>query len=139
MDRPVDYLLKKYVTRDINEEWSDASNSKFISNIRTQDKMEILETIINERRSMSKGTFRFTLNQKQRAEYLIKQMDFSLGPTNTEQFIVMIMVYVKLETNTNLKLRDYSTFLFDYDISATKFINFLIKLNKYHISKIPIA
>ena len=139
MDRTVDFLLNKYDTRDINEEWSDISNSKFISNVRTQDKIEILENIINERRSISKGTFRFTPNQKQRAEYLIRQMDFSLGPTTTEQFIVMIMIYVKLETNNNLKLRDYHTFLFDYDISTTKFIMFLIKLNKFHISKIPIA
>ena len=139
MDRTVDYLLKKYETRDINEEWSDASNSKFTKQMAIKEKLEILGRTINEIKTTSKGKFIFTPNQNRRAEYLVKNMDLSGRGITAEQSILMIIIYVKLETTPHRKIRDYYPYLFNYDITATTFINFLIRLNKFHISKIPVC
>ena len=71
--------------------------------------------------------------QKDRAKYLIKHLDFLLGRTTEEQYIVMIIIYVKLEANNNARVIHYYPLLEEYNIPVTTFIKFLIELNKFHL------
>ena len=72
-------------------------------------------------------------SQKDRARYLIRHLDFYLGRTTEEQYIVMIIIYVKLESNHNARVIHYYPMLEEYNIPVTTFIKFLVNLNKYHI------
>ena len=94
--------------------------------------MFILEKIINERTTKSRGTFKLPKAQKDRARYLIRHLDFT-GRTSEEQYIVMILIYVKLESNHNSRPIQYYPLLEDYNIPITTFISFLITLNKFHL------
>lgn len=139
MDRNIEYLLHKYESRDVNESWSAEHNKEYMRNIRINERLDLLDGIINERKTISKGNFRFTPMQRSRANYLIRNVYLNMGgKTSIEQSIVMIIVYVKLETDENRKLKDYYPLLNDYNIPIQTFVKFLIKLNKFHISKIPI-
>jgi hypothetical protein len=70
--------------------------------------------------------------QKDRAKYLIKHLDFT-GRTSEEQYIVMIIIYVKLESKYNSRPIQYYPLLEEYGIPVTTFISFLITLNKFHL------
>ena len=133
-DRDINYLLKKYETRDVNEIWSDEHNKEFMRNIRTKERLDLLDGIVNERKTISRGTFRFTEMQKSRAHYIIRNFDFS-GRNSEKKIVVMIMVYVKLEQNPTQKLKDFYPILNDYDISIQTFVRFLVNLNKFHIER----
>ena len=71
--------------------------------------------------------------QKDRARYLIKHLDFNTSRTSEEQYIVMILIYVKLESNRNARVIHYYPMLEEYGIPVTTFISFLVKLNKFHL------
>jgi hypothetical protein len=136
-DRDINYLLKKYETKDVNEIWSTEHETQYKRNQRTKKRLLILDGIINERKTISRGTFRFTEMQKSRAHYIIRNFDFS-GRNSEKKIVVMIMVYVKLEQNPTQKLKEFYPILNDYDISIQTFVRFLITLNKFHIDKIPV-
>lgn len=138
--RDINYLLRKYYAKDgftekktIGETWYPSHETIAKREERTFARLDLLETIINERKTISKGTFQFTGTQKERARYLIKRISFNRGRQSAEQTIVMIIVYVKLESNPNRKLRDYYPILDDYDISVNAFVRFLVSLSKFHI------
>ena len=133
MDRTVDYLLRKYETKDVNEVWTTEHELEYKRNQRNKKRLHTLDGIVNERITKSKGTFIMPKSQKDRARYLIRHLDFYLGRTTEEQYIVMIIIYVKLESNHNARVIHYYPMLEEYNIPVTTFIKFLINLNKFHI------
>ena len=133
MDRTVEYLLRKYETKDVNEVWTTEHELEYKRNQRNKKRLHTLDGIVNERITKSKGTFIMPKSQKDRARYLIRHLDFYLGRTTEEQYIVMIIIYVKLESNHNARVIHYYPMLEEYNIPVTTFIKFLINLNKYHI------
>jgi len=133
MDRTVDFLLKKYETKQPGEEWNINTELEYLKDYQNKQRMFTLEKIINERTTKSRGTFKLHKAQKDRARYLIEHLDFYLGRTTEKQFIVMILTYVKLERNRNGKLNDYLPLLTDYGIDVQTFVRFLIKVSVYHL------
>ncbi len=133
MDRTVDFLLKKYETKQPGEQWNINTELEYLKDYQNKQRMFILEKIINERTTKSRGTFKLHKAQKDRARYLIEHLDFYLGRTTEKQFIVMILTYVKLERNRNGKLNDYLPLLTDYGIDVQTFVRFLIKVSVYHL------
>ena len=133
MDRTVDYLLKKYETKQPGEIWKTETEVKYVREYQYKQRLFTLDCIVNERNTKSRGTFSFPKQQKDRAKHLIKNLDFLLGRTTEEQYIVMIIVYVKLEANNNARVIHYYPLLEEYGIPVTTFISFLITLNKFHL------
>ena len=132
MDRTVDFLLKKYETKQPGEIWETETEHKYLKEYRHQQRLFTLDRIVNERTTKSRGTFKLPLQQKNRARHLIKHLDFNTSRTSEEQYIAMILIYVKLESNHNARVIHYYPMLEDYNIPVTTFIKFLIELNKYH-------
>ena len=135
MDRTVDFLLKKYQTKDVNEIWTTEHELKYKQNQRHKNRLYQLDIIINQLH----GSFRITKPQKDRINHLLKRLDFSrMGTFTEEQIIVMTIIYVKLETVNRARPQHYYNLLNQYDLTMNSFATYLVKLNKYHISKIPI-
>ena len=132
MARDIEFLLKKYETKQPGEQWKPETEHKYIKEYRYKQRLFTLDRIVNERTSKSRGTFKLPKQQKDRARHLIKNLDFYLGRTTEDQYIVMILVYVKLEANPNARVIHYYHILEEYEIPLTTFIKFLINLNKYH-------
>ena len=132
MDRTVDFLLKKYETKQPGEEWNINTEVKYVKEYQNKQRMFTLEKIINERMTKSRGTFKLHKAQKDRARYLIEHLDFLLGKTTETQYITMIIVYVKLESNNKYTFNQFLPFLTDYGVDVQTFVRFLVKLNKYH-------
>ena len=133
MDRTVEFLLKKYETKDVNEIWTTEHELEYKRNQRQKQRLYQLDCIVNERITKSRGTFSMPKAQKDRARYLIKHLDFNTSRTSEEQYIVMILIYVKLESNRNARVIHYYPMLEEYKIPVTTFIKFLIELNKFHL------
>ena len=133
MDRTVDYLLRKYQTKDVNEIWTTEHELEYKRNQINKQRLYILDRMVNERITKSKGTFIMPKSQKDRARYLIRHLDFYLGRTTEEQYIAMILIYVKLERNNKRTINDYYQILDEYGIKMSTFVRFLIKLNVYHL------
>ena len=134
MDRTVDYLLRKYETKQPGEEWNINTEVKYVKEYQYKQRLFLLDGIINNLH----GSFKLNKPQKDRIKYLIQDLDFLLGRTTEEQYIVMIIIYVKLETNNNARPQHYYNLLDKYDLTMNTFANFLVKLNKHHINKIPL-
>ena len=141
MDRSYEYLLNTYYYKDKKTErlapgelWATEHAAKNMREQRTYERLNKLETIINERNTKSRGTFNMPKAQKDRARHLIKHLDFMLGRTTETQYITMIIVYVKLESNNKYTFNQFLPFLTDYGIDVQTFVRFLIKLNKHHIN-----
>ena len=133
MDRTVDYLLRKYETKDVNEIWTTEHELEYKRNQINKQRLYLLDRMVNERITKSRGTFSMPRAQKDRARYLIEHLDFYLGRTTEKQFIVMILTYVKLERNNKRTINDYYQILDEYGIKMSTFVRFLIKLNVYHL------
>ena len=134
MDRTVEFLLKKYETNQPGEEWEIKTEVKYVKEYQYKQRLFLLDGIINNLH----GSFKLNKPQKDRIKYLIQDLDFLLGRTTEEQYIVMIIIYVKLETNNNARPQHYYNLLDKYDLTMNTFANFLVKLNKHHINKIPL-
>ena len=140
--RDINYLLKKYYAKDgitekrlRTENWYPYHDAIAKREERTLERFDLLEGIITERKTKSRGTFQFTGTQKERARYLIKRISFNRGRQSAEQTIVMIIVYVKLEYDNNTRVEQYYSLLEDYDIKVTTFIKFLVYLSKFHYER----
>lgn len=140
MDRGYEFLLNRYYYKDKHTErlapgelWTTNHAVKNMRDQRNYERLNKLETIINERTTKSRGTLQFPRQQKDRARHLIRTLDFYLGRTTEEQYILMIIIYVKLESNNKRTFNDYLPWLTDYGIDVQTFVRFLVKLNKHHI------
>ena len=134
MDRTVDFLLRKYETKQPGEEWKLETELKYLQEYQDKQRIFLLSGILNKLH----GSFKITKAQKDRIIYLIKDLDFYLGRCTEEQYIVMIIIYVKLETVNNARPQHYYNLLNQYDLTMNTFASFLVKLNKHHVNKIPI-
>ena len=132
MDRGYEFLLNKYKTKQPGEEWRLETEYQYLKDYRHQQRLFILDKIVNERTTKSKGTFKLPKQQKDRAKYLIQHLDFS-GRVSEKDYIVMILIYVKLESNNKYTFNQFLPFLTDYGIDVQTFVRFLVKLNKHHI------
>ena len=132
MDRDIKFLLNKYKTKQPGEEWRLETEYQYLKDYRHQQRLFILDKIVNERTTKSKGTFKLPKQQKDRAKYLIQHLDFS-GRVSEKDYIVMILIYVKLESNNKYTFNQFLPWLTDYGIDVQTFVRFLVKLNKHHI------
>ena len=132
MDRGYEFLLNKYKTKQPGEEWKLETEYQYVKDYRQKQKLFTLDQIVNERTTKSKGTFKLPRQQKDRAKHLIQHLDFS-GRVSEKDYIVMILIYVKLESNNKYTFNQFLPWLADYGIDVQTFVRFLVKLNKYHI------
>ena len=132
MDRNVPYLLKKYETKQPGEQWNLETEYQYVKDYRHKQRLFTLDQIVNERTTKSKGTFKLPKAQKDRAKHLITHLDFS-GRVSEQDYIVMIIIYVKLESNNKYTFNQFLPWLTDYGIDVQTFVRFLVKLNKHHI------
>ena len=133
MPRDIPFLLNKYKTKDVNEIWTTEHELEYKRNQINKQRLYQLDCIVNEKVTKSRGTFSFPKAQKDRAKHLITNLDFYLGRTTEEQYIVMILIYIKLESNNKYTFNQFLPWLADYGIDVQTFVRFLVKLNKYHI------
>lgn len=137
--RDINYLLNRYYAKDgftekkrVGEIWSPYHEVMAKREERTFARLDLLENIITERKTKSRGTFQFTGNQKERARYLIKRLDFRMGRYSAEQTVVMIIIYVKMEADNNMTIKQFCPLLEEYNIPIGGFVSFLVKLCKFH-------
>ena len=98
-------------------------------NQRTKQKLHQLDGIINELH----GNFIITRQDKQRMEYLIRNLSLDNANLNTEQQLIMIIIYTKLENNQNRQLSDYQTLLHKYGLTTDSFNRFHFKITQHYI------
>ena len=126
MDRSYEYLLKKYETRQPGEIWSKQHNQEYEKARWYKEKINQLETLINELH----GNFIITPNEKERMKYLIKHLNLHNYKLTIKQQLLMIIIYVKLENNTNRQLSDYQSLLHRYELTTDSFNRFHFKITK---------
>lgn len=126
----IERLLKKYETKQPGEIWDTETDRLSRQEYDKSQKLFLLDIL-------STNPFRLREGQKARARYIVEKLNFSkiCGKCNSEQIIVMIIIYVKLEYNPSYHISRFENILLEYDISKDLFISFLVKLNKFHINK----
>ena len=129
MDRSYEYLLKKYETRQPGEIWSKQHNQEYEQARWYKEKINQLETLINELH----GNFIITPNEKERMKYLIKHLNLHNYKLTIKQQLLMIIIYVKLENNTNRQLSDYQSLLHRYELTTDSFNRFHFKITQHYI------
>jgi len=135
MDRNIQYLLDKYQTKQPGEQWRLETELEYVREYRYKQRIYLLDGILNDLHK----NFIITKPQKDRIIYLLEHLDFSrMGTFTEEQIILMTLVYVKLETVNNARPQHYYNLLNQYDLTMNSLVTYLVKLNKYHISKIPV-
>lgn len=132
MDRNVPYLLKKYETKDVNEIWTTEHELEYKQNQRYKQKIHQLDGLINELH----GNFIITHQDKERMKYLIKHLNMDNANLTTEQHLIMIIIYVKLENNTNRQISDYQSLLRKYGLTTNTFTRFQMGIIQHYIQRI---
>ena len=132
MDRTVDYLLRKYQTKDVNEIWTTEHELEYKQNQRYKQKIHQLDGLINELH----GNFIITHQDKERMKYLIKHLNMDNANLTTEQHLIMIIIYVKLENNTNRQISDYQSLLRKYGLTTNTFTRFQMGIMQHYIQRI---
>lgn len=137
--RDIKYLLNAYYGKDgftekkrIGEIWSKDHNTQAKREERLYAMFDLLEGIINELH----GNFIITPQEKKRMRYLIRNLSMNNGSLSVEQQLIMIIIYVKLENNTNRQLSDYQTLLHRYDLTSNSFARFQFKVTQHYIERI---
>ena len=132
MDRTVEFLLKKYETKDVNEIWAPEHELQYKRNQRYKQKLYQLDGLINELH----GNFIITHQDKERMKYLIKHLSMDNANLTTKQQLIMIIIYTKLENNQNRQLSDYQTLLRRYNLTTNTFTRFQIGIIQHYIERI---
>lgn len=133
-DRPINYLIEKYKTKQPGETWERDTELEYIQDYRLKQKIFQLEIILNQLH----GNFKITKEQKQRIIHILKETDFDKANLNTEQIIVMIIIYVKLETHPYRQFTDYQNLIQKYELTSNTFIRFLVDLTQQYIQRKPL-
>lgn len=122
-------LIDKYSKKVDGERWTPETNVRYDKLVKLNDKLRLFEGINSE-------YFRLIGSQKERAEYLIKQINFNevCGRCSSEQIIVMICYFVKYEYNKRYR-RNYCRKAFkDYEVTTDMLDGFLLFLVEYTIN-----
>lgn len=126
MTSNINYLLKKYSTKQPQERWSKEADLKNL-NLRILKQKLLTFDIINS------SYFRLVGTQKDRAIFLIKSLNFNkICPRcNEEQIITLICFYVKCEYVPNYERRRCKRAFEDFKVSdnlVDKFMVYLARL-----------
>lgn len=125
----INNLLNKYSVKQPSERWNPKTNVRYDRIIKLNDKLRLFDGINSEYFQL-KGT------QKDRAKYLIKQINFNevCGRCSSEQIIVMICYFVKYEYNKRYR-RNYCRKAFkDYEVTTEMLDGFLLFLVEFSIN-----
>ena len=125
----INNLLNKYSVKQPSERWNPKTNVRYDKIIKLNDKLRLFDGINSEYFQL-KGT------QKDRAKYLIKQINFNevCGRCSSEQIIVMICYFVKYEYNKRYR-RNYCRKAFkDYEVTTEMLDGFLLFLVEFSIN-----
>lgn len=126
MKSNINYLLKKYSTKQPQEKWSKEADLKNLNLRILKQKLLTFDTI-------NSSYFRLVGTQKERAIFLIKSLNFNkICPRcNEEQIITLICFYVKCEYVPNYERRRCKRAFEDFKVSdnlVDKFMVYLARL-----------
>lgn len=126
MTSNINYLLKKYSTKQPQERWSKEADLKNLNLRILKQKLLTFDTI-------NSSYFRLVGTQKERAIFLIKSLNFNkICPRcNEEQIITLICFYVKCEYVPNYERRRCKRAFEDFKVSdnlVDKFMVYLARL-----------
>lgn len=124
--RDIDYLLKKYSTKQKGEFWGLEAERKAERLKHLKRKIRLFDGINSEYFNLRGG-------QKDRAKYLIKKLNFNeMCPRcSDEQIIVMICYVVKCEYVRDYKREWCKTVFNEYNINPNRLDRFLVQLAIY--------
>lgn len=126
----INYLLKKYSTKQPQEKWRKESSIKYMNQLRFNEKIGVFDGINTE-------FFNLQNSQKERVIYLIKHLDFKkiCGRCSNEQIIVLICFYVKCEYIKDYD-RNYCRKVFkEYNITDNLIDKFMVYLARLGVNK----
>ena len=125
----VQRLLDKYSVKQQGEMWSPKTNVRYDKLVKLNEKLRLFEGINSE-------YFRLVGTQKERAEYLIKLINFNevCGRCSSEQIIVLICFYVKREYDKYYTRKNCITVFKEYNISSNLIDQFMMFLARYGIN-----
>lgn len=131
MTSNIDYLLKKYSTKQPQEKWSKESDKKYQNLKIMKQKLLILDTI-------NSAYFGLIDGQKERAVFLIKKLNFNkICPRcSDEQIIVLICFYVKCEYIPNYERRRCKRAFDDFDVSSNLVDKFMVYLARLGVDSV---
>lgn len=137
-ERNIEFLLNKYKTKQPGEILISENLKKDLNNNewRKRQKLRMADNIMD--RLNLKGT------QRQRVKYLISNLDFNEVCRNcsNETIITAISFYIKKDSQTSAKLRDYKI-CEEYNLTETNFATIMVRLcsqiQKNNISIINIS
>ena len=122
-------LLKKYSSKQPSERWSPRTNIRYDKLLKLNDKLRLFDGINSE-------YFQLKGSQKDRAKYLIKQINFNevCGRCSSEQIIVLICYFVKCEYDKYYTRKNCKKVFTDYNISSNLLDRFMLFLARYGIN-----
>ena len=131
MKRDIEYLLKKYSTKQPLERWSPKSEQQEVNMRILKQKIYIFDGINSE-------YFGLVKTQKDRALYLIKRLNFNkICPRcSDEQMIVLICFYVKCEYVPNYERRRCQRAFNDYNVSSNLIDKFMVYLARLGVEDV---
>lgn len=122
-------LLNKYSTKQPGERWSSRTDTRRKKIRDKNEQIRLFEGINGE-------YFRLVGTQKDRAKYLIKQLNFNkINPKCTsEQIIVMICYFVKREYDKFYRRKNCKTAFKDYKVTSDTLDAFAFSMYEYGIN-----
>lgn len=130
MWRDINYLLKKYSTKQPGEIWSPHSANQNYKLVKMKQKLKLFDGI-------NAQYFHLVGSQKERAKYLIKRLEFKkiCGRCSEEQIIVLICFYVKCEYIKDYD-RNYCRKVFkEYNITDNLIDRFMVYLARLGVNE----
>ena len=120
-ERSINYLLKKYETRQPGE----AASTKRLRLEKREQRLREKKFILD----CHNTTIGLTHGQKLRAMHIIERINFKeYTNSNYEQVILTIMIYIKKADYPSLKLTTYNDIITENQLTMNKMISILIRL-----------
>ena len=125
----IEGLLDKYSKKVDGERWTPETNTRFEKITRINEQLRLFDGINSE-------YFRLVGTQKDRAEYLIKHINFNevCGRCSSEQIIVLICFYVKREYDKYYTRKNCIKVFKDYEITSNLIDQFMMFLARYGVN-----
>lgn len=122
-------LLDKYSTKQPQERWSSETDKRKQKIVALNNNLRLFGGINSE-------YFRLTGTQVNRAEYLIKKINFKkvCGRCSSEQIIVLICFFVKREYDKYYTRKNCIRVFRDYNISDNLIDQFMMFMARYGIN-----
>ena len=132
--RNINYLLRKYRSKQPEECWSKEANLKLKNMNKLNEQLEVFDKVNNE-------YFRLVGTQQDRAIYLIKHLNFNnICPyCNNEQMICLICYYVKCEYIRNYERRRCQRAFDDLNVQDNLIDKFMVYLARLTVNEVVIG